>query len=432
MAVIFLVELVSDSILDERLPFPWDTVLVTAVVLLVAIVASRFAFRSIDRLTAALHSRNRQLEAASASVRALHQVTVAVAALGDVDQILTAVVEHARVLLHGDVAALALLGPDGRIATKVATGPADALAHAADSDASDAATLFRPEWRQGLLAAALQHGGRTLGVLAVGSRSERAYGVDDLETIGSLAGTAAIAVEQDRVQRELRELAVRRERERIARDLHDGIAQVLGYVNTKSQAVEQLLDSGRLREARGQLAELASASRSVYVDVRGAIVDLSTEPSVDEPLPITIERLARRFADASKIAVATRFGRGLDALRIPSEASVHVASICREALTNVQKHADAARVTVHLDNDATNLRLAITDDGRGFDAAALGMGEWPHYGRAAMEKRAGLIGGTISWIAAENGPGTKVLLLVPLESLAGHVSPARRAAMAGA
>ena len=97
----------------------------------------------------------------------------------------------------------------------------------------------------------------TVGTLAVGSRAHRSFGVDEVETLASLANQAAIALEHDRLQARLRELAVVAERERIAREMHDGLAQVLGYVNTKSQAVDELLADGRVDEARAQLAELA-------------------------------------------------------------------------------------------------------------------------------------------------------------------------------
>ena len=108
----------------------------------------------------------------------------------------------------------------------------------------------------------------------VGSGRARGFEVDEVETLSSLANQAAIAIENARLQARLRELAVDAERERIAREMHDGLAQVLGYVNTKSQAIEELLVAGRTIEARGLLAELAAAARSIYVDVREAILGL--------------------------------------------------------------------------------------------------------------------------------------------------------------
>ena len=104
------------------------------------------------------------------------------------------------------------------------------------------------------LAAAVRRGGRSIGTLAVGSRSERAYAVDAVETLASLAGQAAIAIERDRLQRELRELAIRAERERIAREMHDGLAQVLG--------LRQHEVAGRGRAARPRARSTAPACSS--------------------------------------------------------------------------------------------------------------------------------------------------------------------------
>ena len=150
-------------------------------------------------------------------------------------------------MLDGDVALLVLARSDGTLLLAASSGPADAF----DREGGLPGTDFRRFVQAALigthLAAAVRRGEHSVGTLAVGSRSERAYAVDAVETLASLAGQAAIAIERDRLQRELRELAIRAERERIAREMHDGLAQVLGYVNTKSQAVAELsrrLDRG--------------------------------------------------------------------------------------------------------------------------------------------------------------------------------------------
>lgn len=413
--LIAAIELLADSVLDPVLPFPYDTLLVTAVVFVVAVVASRIAFRSIDQLAATLQARNRQLESRNASARALHQVTIAVAALGDLDQILGATVGHARELLGADAALLTVIGPDGETTVRATSGPTEAFtADRGERRNDDQDQFFRPAFRRGLLAASLQRGSNTLGTLAVGSRSERGYAVDDIETLGSLAGQAAIAIDQEHHQAQLRELAVRRERERIARDLHDGIAQVLGYVNTKSQAVERLLEVGRDVEARDQVAELAAAARSVYVDVRTAIAGLAALPTPDEPLPGTISRLASHFADTAKVAVEVGVTEAAAAALVGPAAREQVSAIIREALTNIRKHADAVRVQIQVDADSENLTVEITDDGRGFDAAAPEpSSEWPHFGRVAMAERAASLGGTVEW-RTSRGEGTTVRLRVPL------------------
>jgi signal transduction histidine kinase len=412
--VIAVIEILSDSVLDPALPFPFDTLLVTGVVLVVAIVASRLAFRSIDALTTALHARNRELERANASARALHDVTTAIAALRDLDQILQATVDHALELLRADAALLVLAAATGALAIRARRGPARAFTASPPGETLDPSTFLEPAFRRGLLVAALHHGGRTLGWLVVGSGREQSYGVADLETLGSLAGQAAIAIEQDRVQRELREIAVRRERERIARDLHDGLAQVLGYVNTKSQAVEELLRTGRVAEASLQLGDLATAARSVYVDLRAAIVGLASPQPANEPLALAISRIAKRTAETAKLAVDLHADRDTASLRLSPQVTEQVLAILGEALMNVQKHARAGRVEIRLSLGAGGVTIEIADDGVGFDPDSLGEpADWPHFGRVAMAERSVGIGATVEWDSAP-GRGTLVRLRVPV------------------
>jgi signal transduction histidine kinase len=236
-----------------------------------------------------------------------------------------------------------------------------------------------------------------------------------METLSALAIQAGLAIEAGRLHGQLRNLAVQGERERIAREMHDGLAQVLGYVNTKSQAVEELLAAGRVPEARRQLAELAAAARSVYVDVREAILNLTTPVPPDRGLAAALEEYAAAYAESSKLAV--RFVAGPPASRavLSAAAQAEVFSIAREALTNVRKHARAQRVTVEVALQGEELILRITDDGVGFEADVLSVGpeRWPHFGLAGMRERAESVGGSIVW-HSRLGAGTEVELHVPV------------------
>jgi signal transduction histidine kinase len=338
-----LIELLSDSLLDVAFPVPLDTVLIVGVVLALAAAFSWAMFRRVDALTSALAAQNRALEARNATARALHRVSVAITALTELDPILAAVVDNTRALLEADVALLLLAGPDGRLAVRAWSGLADAIRFAGDEGDDDALRFLDPAHAVGRLAAPLQRGGGTIGLLAVGSGSARTFSVDDVEALSSLANQAAIAIENAHLQERLRELAVIEERERIAREMHDGLAQVLGYVNTKSQAVDEYLATGRIDEARTQLAELSGAARSVYVDVREAILGLRSPIVPGAGLVAALEEYARRFAEASKLAVVVSATLEARAAALSPEAEAQVFRIVQESLTNVRKHAEAHR-----------------------------------------------------------------------------------------
>ena len=253
VAIVAGLELLSDTILDEALPFPWDTLLVVAAVFVLGLSFAVVASRRIDALTGALRARNAELESRGASARALYRVSVAIAALSDIDEVLDAIVVHARDLLAADVAVLLLERPDGSTERRAAAGgpgtiiDAPATRNRSASPGDEILPFVAPGSAVVRLSAPLRRGGQTIGLLAIGAATPRGFDADEVETLASLANQAAIALEHDRLETRLRELAVVEERERIARELHDGIAQVLGYVSTKSLAIDGYL-AGRARD----------------------------------------------------------------------------------------------------------------------------------------------------------------------------------------
>jgi nitrate/nitrite-specific signal transduction histidine kinase len=128
-----------------------------------------------------------------------------------------------------------------------------------------------------LLAVPIISGGRILGNLYLAEKEDSAaFSVEDEETLVRFATQAALAIENARLHQRVRDLAVTEDRERIAREMHDSLAQVLGYVNTKAQAVQELLKAGQVERADGQVGQLGEAARAAYADVREGILGLRT------------------------------------------------------------------------------------------------------------------------------------------------------------
>jgi signal transduction histidine kinase len=417
-AVVGVIEVVSDTLLDPLLPFPRDAILMTLVVLALSAALSGAAYRRIDALGATLAARNRELEERAAAAAALRRVSVAITALAELQDVLEAVVGHARRLLDADVAVLLLVDIDGSTRHAASSGPPSAIDRTGRlpaTDGDDVGPFVTPELTASRLVAPLQRGRETVGLLAVGTGRERSFDVDDVETLASLADQAAIAIEHARLEDRLRDVAVETERERIAREMHDGLAQVLGYVNTKSQAVEQLLAAGRIEDAREQMAELGAAARSVYVDVREAILGLRSPITPGLGLVGAIEDYSARFAEASKIRVVVDASPSARATTLGGGVDAHVFRIVQESLTNVRKHAGASRVAIHLDRVGDELEVELTDDGRGFVELSARDGDWPRYGMAAMHERAAAIGARIAVSTGPSGGGV-VTLDVPIRS----------------
>jgi two-component system nitrate/nitrite sensor histidine kinase NarX len=432
------VEALSDTAFDAFLPFPLHTLPVLGVVSVVVGTGAWYAFRRIDRLTDDLQERNAALESRNAVLRAVYDVSLAVSGQADPDQTIASIVQHARSLLRVDAALLALDGPAGELRLRASSAAPGVLV--GDQPAGvgvmerseDDLDCYLQSGYQIRLSAPVGHGDKRVGMigLATATGARRRFDVAEVETLSALATQVGLALEAARLQDELQVLAIQRERERIAREMHDGLAQVLAYVNTKSQAIEELLADGRVAEARRQLAELAAAARSVYVDVREAILSLSNPVPPDRGVAAALEEYAALFAESSKLAVPFRASPEATGARLSAAAQAEVFSIAREALTNVRKHARANRVSLNLALEGRELVLRIEDDGVGFEAELLAVGpeRWPHFGLAGMRERAESVGGSIVW-RSQPGHGAEIELHVPVggpvgnRSLPGIASP---------
>jgi two-component system, NarL family, nitrate/nitrite sensor histidine kinase NarX len=419
--IIAAVEVVADTALDGSVRFPLDTLLVVAVVAMVAFVAASLDFRQIDRLTGDVMTRNAELESRNATLRAVYDVSLAVSGRKDPGPTIGTILQRARELLSMDAALLLIEDAAGESTIVAHSALPDAVLDVAPAADRGTAPGSEPA-AHSLLAPGVEVrisvpvvlGDDRSGALELASRRGRVFSESEIGTVSALATQVGLAVEAARLQDEMRALAVQGERERIAREMHDGLAQVLAYVNAKSQAVDEMLADGRVPEARLQLGQLAEAARSLYVDVREAILSLSSPLATDRSVAAAIEEYATQYAESSKLAVRFEATSAARAASLSAAVQGEMFSIAREALTNVRKHARAQRVRIRLSVEGGEVVLSIEDDGVGFDAAGLTRApeRWPHFGLAGMRERAESVGGRIAWISTP-GRGTTVELRVP-------------------
>ncbi len=255
--------------------------------------------------------------------------------------------------------------------------------------------------------------GETVGVLAVSSRSPSALSsAAERRLLEGIGEQLVIAIENVQLHGRVLDAAVLEERERLAHELHDGLAQLLGYVNTQTLAIEKLLSSGRSGEAGRQVQELKDAARSVYTDVREAILGLRS--TRDALLPSLRSYLAD-YGRMTGMVLQLDAGAEVEALRLAPSVEIQLVRIVQEALGNVRRHAQATRVKVSLEVRDHRLVLDVVDDGRGFDLDQPVRTGWPHFGLQTMRERAQAIGGTFE-LRSRPGSGTRVAVRVPLES----------------
>ncbi len=246
--------------------------------------------------------------------------------------------------------------------------------------------------------------------LAAGTPADE---VDQLAlTFNRMADQLEQQAREQQARSELRQRAIVEERERIARELHDGLAQVLGYVHTKATAVRLLLARGQLPAAERQLAQMEEAARGLFVDVREAILGLRMTSRPDMHLPAMLREYARHFSELADLPVEVEISPSAEQLSLPLEAELQLLRIVQEALANVRKHANAHRVHVYVANGGPLVELAVCDDGQGFEPEQVRSNGRPHFGLGTMRERAEAIGAEFA-LESRTGSGTRVVVRMP-------------------
>lgn len=224
-------------------------------------------------------------------------------------------------------------------------------------------------------------------------------------------------------QRELSALgAVVQERERLSRELHDGLAQVVSYLLLRLDTVEELIRSGQPAAAETELDKLRALSNDLYADVRESISGLRSRV-VELGLRKVLEDYLEEFEE--RHGIETSLSCPLT-LTIPPAVELQLFRIAQEALANVRKHSDSRHVEISIAlPTAATVELKVSDDGRGFDEGAAEVSEKSSFGLTGMRERAEALSGTCE-IDSTLGSGTRVIVRVPLVYANGTVAAAAR------
>lgn len=249
--------------------------------------------------------------------------------------------------------------------------------------------------------------GKGIGTLAVyDPPKERTFSSDDLTILQILANQAAIALENDRLTEALRDMAVLEERERIAKELHDGVIQSIYSVGLALQGSVALLrkdpDSANARIDQA-IAELDNVVR----DVRNYIFELRPRMLEEHGIGVAIAELVRELEVNTLAHITLRLEEDATATLGGSE-QMHVVQIVREILSNIARHARASEVELLCRLEDGHVELHVSHDGTGFDPDSVERG----HGLRNMEERARLLGGTLEIVRRKDG-GMRHLLRVP-------------------
>lgn len=302
--------------------------------------------------------------------------------------------------------------PEATVADLV--GPV--IAHGAVRDLSEATgghglgALPAAAGMRSALAVPVRVAGHVGGVVVFLSRRRAAFAAVRRGLAREVAQVLALMVENDRVCQYLEATGGRAERERLAAELHDGVVQDLYGVQL---ALEDLTDRlGELRGAEPALAVVSRIGRSVekaIADLRQTIADLNQRGELTQGLIPALRAALLQLGRATGIDARLAVSVSREPIDLPLAAKVQALRILHEALANVRKHAQATRVLARVEEFPTYYRFTVSDNGVGFDPAAVGEG---HFGLQVMKERAASVDGMVT-IDARPGRGATLTLSLP-------------------
>jgi two-component system nitrate/nitrite sensor histidine kinase NarX len=234
--------------------------------------------------------------------------------------------------------------------------------------------------------------------------------------VNVLAGQLSLLVENHRLYAQAEHKAALAERARLAREIHDGLAQTLGYLKLRAAQIARWLDDGQIQRVGDGLKELRGLLAETYVDTREAIDGLRLKPG-DGQLDAWLDQALADFNSLTGIRVKAA---PPPEWSLSPEAQAQLLRVLQEALSNIRKHAAATQVTLDWDAASFGLTMRVTDNGCGFDAADVP--PISQHGLHIMRERAELLDADLQ-IISQPGAGTQVLLRLPPSDPKGFPKP---------
>lgn len=271
--------------------------------------------------------------------------------------------------------------------------------------------LFRREDITTILLATMQQGAITTGTLTVYPCTERQFTPAEIALFQSFTDQAALAIAMTQQMEQQREMAMSEERNRLAREMHDTVAQSLTGLILQIETAKTAVETGDLNAAAELLGMARGQAKHALEDTRRAVQGLAPASLEHLTTAKAIAEEARRFE--SETAIPALFIQTGEEQPLTPDQQTALLRITQEALTNARKHAQAQRVRVGLQFGAENVSLIVEDDGIGFDVdAAATPGPQGGYGLFGMRERARLLDGELE-IESPPGWGTRLRAVLP-------------------
>ncbi|UCD99331.1 MAG: GAF domain-containing sensor histidine kinase, partial [Chloroflexota bacterium] len=247
-----------------------------------------------------------------------------------------------------------------------------------------------------------------MGVIVVGNYGSHKFNSRHLALLQTLSGQISLVIKNSRLQAETEFKIIISERKRLAREIHDGLAQTLGFLKLQTAQMENLLVANERDRLQESLSTTYRVLSEAYIEVRQAIDGLRISPN-GEGLASWVKDTCLEFEDNTGLMVDIEGFSGKE--NLPLEVQLQLVRIIQEALSNVRKHACAKQAWVSYYQTNEEAIIDIRDDGRGFSPEDIpGVSR---YGLQGMRERTELIGGEFQ-VISQVDKGTTIRVRVPI------------------
>lgn len=362
--------------------------------------------------------------------QALYEIALDITTFKGGEGILPSIVERAREMTGAEAAAVCLARmDDSSVELAARSGRSDAfrshdavwmpLTPSTDDEEHRTRTLAACPFATGsskVIHSALRVGQTWIGELCVIAPPGSRFGDEDRRLLDAMGDLAAIAVQKANLLEKERQVAVLEERERLSREMHDSLAQVLGYLHLKAQDTHRALNREEYAKVSDELEDMQAVAHEAYADVREAIIGLRSTVQPDGGIAGTLKdylaKYSRRAGIHAELEIAGEWRP-----RFSPDVAVQVVRVVQEALTNVRKHSNADWARVSIGRNGAEATILIEDNGCGFDPEILRRPDVLSFGMRTMQERVERVGGRFA-VDSVPGEGTRVRICLPVNG--GH------------
>ncbi len=424
-------ELVTHGLLGHSVPAWVNVVVAFGGLTPAAFIFSTFVFGTMARLERDLRDRNRRLAL-------LNAVATDASESLELEEVASAITRNLAQAMTAEYAGLALASEDdGELRLVAQSGRPPAMTDAGGQlgphdcgcrqAVTEGRTIVVQDSRQnascaGVLpeasaatcvSAPIRSKGKTIGAILLARSKSLPITADEVDLVTALGLQVGPVLQNAQLFGQTGAIAVLQERQRVAREVHDGLAQTLGHLSLQVGITDRLLADRDLDGVRAEVDAMGQAVRDALEDLRQSLVDLRIPFSACGDLRRTLREYVARFSLQTGIPCHFENQRG-PALALSPSAEVQLIRIIQEALTNVKKHAPGASVWLRLQTSGRQVHVTIQDDGPGFEPADVG--DSGRFGLQTMKERAESAGGGFV-IESRPGSGTRLEVTVPMEGV---------------